>query len=189
MPKQIIRRAKLMQRSCLSCDQREQLSILAQQRVLEHELFSSANIVALYAPVRCEVDTHLLFTAAIAADKCVVFPRVRGALMDFVVVRSRDELLAGAFGVLEPLGDMVVAVDQIDLVVVPGVAFDRCGSRLGYGKGFYDRALSVHPFSCVLVGMGYAFQVVDSLPHEDHDLVLDWLITDRETLAFVGAFR
>ncbi|MDY0190544.1 MAG: 5-formyltetrahydrofolate cyclo-ligase [Desulfuromonas sp.] len=188
MPKYRIRKLQLQTRGCLSATQRSSLSYAAQQRLLHHNLFAAAGVIALYAPIRCEVDTSILMEAALAAGKSVVYPRiVQGKSapdMHFVEINSVADLQPGAFGVLEPQGCEVVAVANIDLMVVPGVAFDRAGYRLGYGKGFYDRAVSSCCSSCALVGLGYAFQLEESLPHEEHDLVLDWLITDHEVLDF-----
>lgn len=189
MPKQRIRQEQLSARVCLSLEQREVLSSRAQQRLLNHDIFADAQTVALYAPIRCEVDTSMLLQAAMKSAKRVVYPRVwrtnAGQTgMDFFEVTSADDLHPGAFGVLEPHTDCAVSVGEIDLVVVPGVAFDRSGYRLGYGKGYYDRAMRARSAKCVLAGLGYAFQLEADLPREAHDLVLDWLITDHETLSF-----
>jgi 5-formyltetrahydrofolate cyclo-ligase len=193
MPKHRIRNQQLQARGCLSVQQRISLSYAAQQHLLNHALFAAAGVIALYAPIRCEVETCLLMEAALAAGKRVVYPRVvQGSSapgMHFIEITSASELRSGAFGVLEPQGCEVVAVADIDLIVVPGVAFDRAGYRLGYGKGFYDRAVSSCFSSCVLVGLGYAFQLEESLPHEEHDLVLDWLITDHGVLSFANNIK
>lgn len=194
MPKHRIRQMQLQARGCLSAQQRVTLSIQAQHRLLGHPLFGESQVLALYAPIRCEVDTCLLLDAALAAGKRVVYPRVRrsssaAACMEFVEVSSGQDLQRGVFGVLEPQGSTVVAVGDIDLMVVPGVAFDHGGYRLGYGKGFYDRVAQGCSSSCVLVGLGYAFQVEEVLPHEEHDLVLNWLITDHEVLHFSNTIK
>jgi len=189
MPKHRIRQQQLSARCCLNAAQRQVYSLEAQQRLLDHPLFAAAQVVALYSPIRCEVDTGLLLKTALDANKRVVYPRVdrdgsSGADMHFVGICSERDFEVGAFGVLEPNGERVVGVSMIDLIVVPGVAFDRSGYRLGYGKGFYDRAVLSRSRGCSLVGLGYAFQVEDVLPHDVHDLMLDWLITDHETLDF-----
>ncbi len=190
MPKHHIRQVQLEARSCLSEVQRADLSCQAQQLLLSHPLFLAAKVVALYSPIRCEVDTCLLLKTALDTGKRVVYPRVEQlpdsatAAMQFVELSSWQDFQPGAFGVLEPQGGMVVAVADIDLMVVPGVAFDRYGYRLGYGKGFYDRVVKLCSTGCALVGLCYAFQVEENLPHEEHDLMLDWLITDHEALSF-----
>lgn len=193
MPKQRIRQRQLRARSCLSAVQRSALSLQAQQRLLEHPLFIAARVVALYAPIRCEVETGLLLEVALATNKRVVYPRVEqvtsAAAMQFIEVNSGQDLQPGAFGVLEPQGLTVVEAEDIDFMVVPGVAFDCSGHRLGYGKGFYDRAVKLCSPNCALVGLGYASQVEESLPYERHDLMLDWLITDHEVLCFANTLR
>ncbi|OQY19727.1 MAG: 5-formyltetrahydrofolate cyclo-ligase [Desulfobacteraceae bacterium 4572_35.1] len=195
MPKQRIRQSQLSVRGDLSPEKRALLSKRAQQRMTGQQFFADAQVVALYSPIRGEVDTSLLLSAAMVTGKRVVFPRViansgnGSQCMEFVEIEVEQGLQLGAFGVLEPQGTTVVGVAEIDLVVVPGVAFDRSGHRLGYGKGYYDRAMHVRSQGCVLAGLAYAFQVAQSLPSERHDLVLDWLITDRETLSFDGVVK
>ena len=187
MSKHSIRQQMLCKRCELGADERDRAGNIIQQLLLVHQLFAAAEVVALYAPIRGEVATSLLFAAAVAAGKTVVYPRVAGNTMDFVMVSDFASLQLGAFSVLEPNGCEIVAADRLDLVVVPGVAFDRCGCRLGYGKGYYDRAFSNiarNQRNCALVGLGYDCQLVAQLPREDHDIVLDWLITDREMLLF-----
>lgn len=189
MPKKRMRQLQLALRRSLTQEQKDEASCRAQGCLLHHDLFNVAQVIALYSPIRGEVETRRLFDAALTAGKRVVYPRVEGERMLFVVVDSRRDLRCGSFGVLEPCGDVVVPVSDIDLVIVPGVAFDRCGSRLGYGKGYYDRAFENRPSTCVLVGLGYAFQLGECLPSEAHDVNLDWLVTDHEILSFDGGFN
>ncbi|MEA3465256.1 MAG: 5-formyltetrahydrofolate cyclo-ligase [Thermodesulfobacteriota bacterium] len=184
MQKKRIRQSQLLMRRRLTEEQRCEAGHRVQRRLLRHDLFATAQVIALYAPIRGEVETCQLLDAALIAGKRVVYPCVEGEQMVFVVVHSRQDLTLGSFGVLEPCGGDVVPAGEIDLVVVPGLAFDRCGARLGYGKGYYDRAFEGRPSSCVLVGLGYAFQLGACLPCEAHDVSLDWLVTDQEMLSF-----
>ena len=188
MPKKRLRRSQLLLRRRLTEEQKCEAGRRAQQRLLRHDLFAATQVIALYAPIRGEMETYQLLDAALMAGKRVVYPRVEGERMVFVVVQSRQDLTHGSFGVLEPRGDDVVPASEIDLVVVPGLAFDRCGARLGYGKGYYDRAFENRPSSCVLIGLGYAFQLGECLPCEAHDVSLNWLVTDHEMLSFDGGF-
>ncbi len=109
---------------------------------------------------------------------------MRDAELEFVRVDSRADLAHGAFGVMEPSGRDLVAPAQLDLVVVPGVAFDRSGYRLGYGKGFYDRALHDTTAKTVHVGLSYEFQLVGALPAEKHDIGMDLIVTEEHILRF-----
>jgi 5-formyltetrahydrofolate cyclo-ligase len=140
-------------------------------------------VVALYAPIHNEVETDALLVAAFAGERQICYPRVDGESLVFIVITSPDDLVGGAFGILEPTGDKIVAPGDIDLAVVPGVGFDRSGYRLGYGGGYYDRAISAGRPN-LLAGLAFDFQLVEKLPAEDHDICLDLAVTNTEMLAF-----
>ena len=184
MPKKRIRRSQIMQREDLTVSQRADLSRRAQLQVVEQEWFVASKLIALYSPIRNEVETQLICNEALASGKRVAYPRIDGGCMVFIEVAAQHDLNLGAFGVLEPRGTVVVPVDLIDVIIVPGVAFDRNGFRIGFGKGYYDRALENRPLSCRLAGLAYAFQVEDCIPNELHDVRLDELVTDQEILHF-----
>lgn len=172
------RRRQLSYEGCLA------QSLRIQQRLLATSEFRAAESLALYSPVHNEVFTEELFHHAREQDKRVVYPRVRGDDLEFARVDRRDSLAHGAFGVLEPTGAELAEPARLDLIVVPGVAFDRSGYRLGYGKGFYDRALHDTSGRTVRVGLCYDFQLVDVLPAEKHDIAMDLIVTEEHILRF-----
>ena len=147
-------------------------------------LFRDARCLALYSAIHNEVSTDEIVWQALASDKSLVFPRVNGEDLEFVVIESPTELISGAFGVKEPKGCNVIPVETIGLIVVPGVVFDQKGHRLGYGRGYYDRALAKCQSSCLKVGFAYDFQLVEELPATDYDETLSMLITESQTLNF-----
>lgn len=179
MPKQILRDALLAQRQQLSAQERSALNRAAQHALVASTLFKQATCIALYSPTRGEVETEVLFSAARKARKRVCYPRVEGERMQFVEVDDLDALSKGAFGLLEPQGGSAASVAGLDLMIVPGVAFDRTGHRLGYGKGFYDRELHAAGFSGVLIGLCFDFQLLDRLPAEPHDVPVDYIVTEQ----------
>lgn len=179
MPKQVFRDELLAQRMQLTIEQRHDLSRDAQRNLVLSSVFSEATCIALYSPVRGEVETESLFAAARESQKRVCYPRVKGERMQFVEVDDLAALSRGTFGLLEPHGTSIVSPAGLDLMVVPGLAFDRTGHRLGYGKGFYDRELHSVGFSGVLVGFCFNFQLLDRLPAEPHDVPVDCLVTDQ----------
>ncbi len=178
MDKQRVRKAFLAQRQQLDDQTYTRLSYLAQHRLLESAIFHRAKALALYSPVRREVATGEILRVARSAGKRVYYPRVNGEKLDFLHVATSADLSAGAFGVAEPTAGDAVDAAQLDLMVVPGVAFSIAGYRLGYGKGFYDRQLATLTAATVTVGLGFDFQLVQSLPVEDHDQQLDYIVTD-----------
>lgn len=179
MPKQVFRDSLLAQRLQLSVEQGHHLSRSAQAHLVLSTQFKEAACIALYSPTRGEVDTGLLFSAARQAKKRVCYPRVVGERMVFAEVDDLASLAKGTFGLLEPQEGCGFPVTELDLMVVPGVAFDRTGHRLGYGKGFYDRELHSVGFSGVLIGLCFEFQLVDRLPSEAHDVPVDYLVTEQ----------
>ena len=184
MPKQTLRRQLLRQRRQLQPEAVFSLGQRIQHRLLQEEAFTQAETLMLYSPIQNEVATDLILRAALRHDRTVVYPRVRGEALDLVRVGSPADLKPGAFGVLEPEGDRSHSVDQIDLILVPGVGFDRRGYRLGFGKGFYDRLLEGSGFNGVTIGLCYGFQLVKELPVEPHDMPVDCVITENDKLVF-----
>jgi 5-formyltetrahydrofolate cyclo-ligase len=152
--------------------------LLIQQMLIAADVFLQAGTLALYSPVNNEVETELLLKTAGAAGKRVCFPRVVSDTLEFRTVNTQAEMVFGAFGILEPNGGEALGSEDIDLLVVPGIAFDRNGYRLGYGKGFYDRKLALMSQEVVSAGLCYDFQLCDQLPVEAHDQPLDCLVTE-----------
>jgi 5-formyltetrahydrofolate cyclo-ligase len=151
--------------------------------LMDLELVAGAERIALYAALPYEIPTRPLFEAFVEQRGAVFLPRTTEPLgLEFFAVECWDALRPGAFGVLEPENDgAAVRLMPGDLVVVPGVAFDDDGYRLGHGKGYYDRAFATELGDApTLVGFGYEFQVVDAVPHDHRDRQVDIIVTDRK---------
>lgn len=181
MPKNSIRRDLLRCRDTLTPANVALLSDLITARLTVHAAFVAAKTVALYRSVRTEVSTANLHEAARAAGKRVTYPRMLGDTLEFVIVDDPATMSAGRYGIFEPATGAVLPVKDMDLIVLPGVAFDRRGIRLGYGKGCYDRALADQDWP-TLVGLAYDFQLVETLPAESYDIPVDIIVTEKETL-------
>ncbi len=165
----------------MSTDECSRLSGRIQESVIRSELFVAARSLALYAACDNEVATGEICRSALAAGKVLCYPRVEadGGLV-FRQVFGECELVCGSFGIAEPRVDFPLhPPETLDLILVPGVAFDLDGHRIGYGKGFYDR--TVHPLegSGRLVGLCYDFQLVDRVAGEPHDVQMDMIITEH----------
>lgn len=146
--------------------------------------YESAECVMLYMPIRSEADLRPLMRMAVQDGKRVCLPVCREeGLMDAVEYTGEETLQTGAFGVSEPVGN-VVAPEEIDLILCPGLAFDGNGGRLGYGKGYYDRYLQkVHAF---LAGICYTECVVEKVPVQAHDRVMQAVVTQTGILRMGG---
>lgn len=182
MPKQALRGQHLAERRSRPSEDCVAASETIQQRFLLLESFHRAECLALYSPVHNEVLTDTVAKRALELGKVLAYPRVRGDELEFVQITSVAELKAGAFGVLEPQGTSLVPAATLDLVVVPGLAFDLAGHRLGYGRGYYDRALAACRAACVKVGFAYDSQLLAALPSAEHDQRLSALLTESRTI-------
>ena len=151
--------------------------------LIDLELARRAKRIALYAALPYELPTRPLFDAVVEKGGAALLPRtVDPPGLEFFAVEHWEDLRPGAFGVLEPQNDgTAVRLMPGDLVVVPGVAFDEDGYRLGHGKGYYDRAFATELGDVpTLVGFGYEFQIVDAVPHDHRDRQMDAIVTDQK---------
>ena len=131
------------------------------------------NTIMAYWPLPDEVDIRPLIQWLVGQGRTVVLPKVTGdETMELRRYTSQADLAEGAFHILEPVGEPFTDYDQIDVVLVPGMAFDAAGHRLGRGKGYYDRFLSSH-FSPLIIGVCFPFQRVAEVPTEDHDVCMN----------------
>lgn len=125
--------------------------------------------VLLYHSLPDEVETHQLIQALAAEGKKVLLPTIAGTELELHEYTCGDSLsTSNLFGIKESQGPLFTSYPQIDLAIIPGVAFTRQGDRLGRGKGFYDRLLP--QLHCPLIGLAFPFQIIDSIPCEPHDI-------------------
>ena len=147
--------------------------------------FLTAQTVMLYHPIPGELDCLPLVREAWRRGKTVLLPKVSAAERRMAAVCWRspdDEMTAGAFGIREPARGEPWPVGDLDLVIVPVLACDRRGVRLGRGGGFYDRFLARDALRATTCGLAFARQLVDALPAEAHDVPLGIVVTDRDVL-------
>lgn len=145
--------------------------------------FILAERILMYHSLPDELSTHA-FLSKWASKKRFYLPRVNGVSLD-ILPYDESRLELGSFHIEEPTGNDVVNIDEIELVVVPAMAYDRKGRRLGRGKGFYDRLLSSS--KATKVGVGYEFQLVEEIPTEPHDINMDIVITQQATILIRNA--
>lgn len=184
MPKRTLRQQMLAHRRALSHDEWLLSSRLAQENLLALEEYSRAACIAVYAAAHNEVDTALIVQTAFTVGKRVLYPAVCGHHMVLRQVEGVEQLSQGSFGILEPCSTGVDhQADGVDLIVVPGVAFDLSGHRIGYGKGFYDRFLQHPGREAALVGLCHDFQLIDGeIPADRHDIRMEIIVTDQRTI-------
>lgn len=137
------------------------------------DVVADASVIALFASLADEPQTHSIIER-LARDKRVLLPRIEGDNMDFYDIS--EGIHHGAFGIMEPSAAMPITPSEIDVMIVPGVAFTRKGARLGRGKGFYDRYLSREGFRAATIGVCYPCQIVEQIPTEEHDKKIEYII-------------
>lgn len=169
-----IRRAAKSAVKALSAQQKADKSTLILSRIASSESIKSAKTVALYASLSDEVQSFELIEL-LSQTKRVVLPRVAGNDMDFYPY-TPSSLKVGAFGIEEPQGSEPISPNEIDVIVVPGVAFTTDGKRCGRGKGYYDKYLSRSGFRAIKIGVCYTEQLAEDIPNEPHDIVMDYMI-------------
>ena len=138
---------------------------------------ADAHTLLMYSALPDEVPTQSLIDELAAQGKTVLLPRVvNDTEMELRRYQGRDSLQAGAFGILEPTGTLFTDYDRIDVAIVPGMAFDKGGHRLGRGKGYYDRFLARVPY-IYKIGLCFPWQMVEYVPTDDYDIPMDEVIT------------
>lgn len=192
--KQAMRRASRARLAGLSAEAVAGRSQAIRGHLEGHHAWRAARVVMAFAPLPGEPDVVALLVEGIRAGKVVALPRVDAASGSMEAVRVRDwglEVRAGVEGagvrgldrVARPAEDgEIVGLGAIDLVLVPGLAFDRAGRRLGRGGGFYDRFLARLPAGVVRLGVGFEVQVVDMVPSGPEDCTVHAVVTEAGTL-------
>ena len=140
--------------------------------------FMIADNILMYHSLPDELST-IKFLKKWQGRKRFFLPRVNGVNLD-ILPYEETRLELGSFHIEEPAGNDVADVNDIELMIIPAVAFDRKGNRLGRGKGFYDRLLATS--KATKIGVGYEFQLLDSLPSEPHDVAMDMIITQKTVI-------
>lgn len=181
--KKAVRKRIIGARQLLSKDEVEEKSALICDAIRKMDCFKNAGTVMAYLPFRNEVDTTPLFFDLWAAGKNILVPVCRPADAALIPcqIRGMEDLEPGTWGILEPKADCrrPVAVDEIDMVIVPGVAFDSDGNRLGYGGGYYDRFIPRLKPGTPTVAVAFQIQIVPRLIPEKYDRLMDWVITEE----------
>ena len=148
-------------------------------------VWKKAASVLLYAPLQDEINVLPLLATGLNAGKLMAFPRFQSDSASYIgcQIEHMGQLTPGQFGILEPRGEAPpVSLKQLDLVLVPGLAFDSGGRRLGRGKGFYDRLLmAVRGAKC---GVAFDQQVLGEIPVESHDILMNFIVTPTRWLSF-----
>lgn len=185
-----IRRYVLSKRDSLSEEIRREKDKKIKDKLIGFSWFKASHKILLYASFRSEVDTIDLVKYCITNGKTTVLPKVdkQNNELKLYEIKDMSELSSGYLGILEPdvSEDRLFSVEDMDCIIVPGVAFDGHCNRLGYGKGFYDKLLSRFKsqglVGKVAIALAYEEQIVERIPVDTHDIKMDKIITDRRII-------
>jgi 5-formyltetrahydrofolate cyclo-ligase len=143
--------------------------------------FNKAKGIGAFASTPSEINTYSILEGSLELGKRLYLPKITKDKNQFYFYNVQDfkKLTKGPFGILEPSGNKPADWEEIDLVLVPGLAFDMTGNRLGFGKGYYDRVLPLLKKSTLTIGLGYSFQIVEKIPTESHDVPLKAVLSEK----------
>ncbi len=187
--KQAVRKSALSMREQLAAGVRAAHSAAITERLLQMPEYRQAGAVLGYMNFGAEFESSLWVERALAEGKRLALPKVNrhtNHLDLYWLDDLENQLAPGLWGIREPVVEnceKLSAPNEVEFVLLPGVAFTRDGARLGYGGGYYDKLLASMARRPVLVAAAFALQVVDSIPQEANDVKVDWIVTERETIA------
>ncbi|MHC1683651.1 MAG: 5-formyltetrahydrofolate cyclo-ligase [Clostridiaceae bacterium] len=166
-------------RELLSEEEKVKQDEIIYKKLIESDFYMNSKVVFIYVSFGKEVDTLRIINKLLEDGKVVCVPKVinKKEGMRAIRINSLNQLIVGYFGVLEPTVEDEMIPENIDLCVLPGLAFDNQGGRLGYGGGFYDRFLCKVSEDTKLIAVAYTFQILDNVPMESYDFRIQGIIT------------
>jgi len=171
----MIRVAKRAERDTEPLMERQKKSLSIAKNALELQLLSKARTIFSYLPTQSEVDTHPILWELPGAT--ILVPKM---IDDKIVACIKKDLVPGYLGIEEPRECEQIPLDEIDVVLIPGIAFDEKGNRIGRGMGHFDRFLK--KVECPIIGLAFEFQIVEKIPTDSYDVPVDMIVTERRII-------
>lgn len=189
LEKKILRKRILDVRNSMLEDEKQKKDNIIINKFIESSYYREACNIFIYVSYSSEINTIEIINRALGDGKNIFVPRTifSDKLMDAVKINSLDNMKKDRYGILEPdEGELHINPDKLDLIIVPGVAFDRQGGRTGYGAGYYDRYFKKisdkKKAKIKKVALAYDFQVIDKVPMDKQDVRIDCIITEKEII-------
>lgn len=185
--KESLRKSLLKKRDSIPPEVRKAKSALIHEQLREIDDIQQANVIFLFASFRSEFDTTGLIRESLENGKRVVLPKVDPEQRDLLLyeIRQPEDLVPGFMGIPEPAGDVPELqrfIQNVDVIVIPGVGYDETGNRIGYGAGYYDHLLSQLNRHLPIIAPAFEEQIVASIPAEAHDIKVHLIVTDRRII-------
>ncbi|MCE5221159.1 MAG: 5-formyltetrahydrofolate cyclo-ligase [Clostridium sp.] len=188
--KKILRKEILAKRDNIDIVEKRKMDKKISDKFYENKYYRDAKNIFIYISYDSEINTKEIINKALKDYKKIYVPRTefKTRLMDAVEIVSLDNLIESEYGILEPsVEEPHINPNELDLIVVPGVAFDRNGGRIGYGAGFYDRYFKKinkdNMKKIAKIALAYDFQILDNIPMNEQDVPVNYIITEKE---FIG---
>ncbi|HBR21453.1 MAG TPA: 5-formyltetrahydrofolate cyclo-ligase [Nitrospiraceae bacterium] len=188
--KKTLRQETLLRRCAIPENIKKEKDDAIRQRIIRLPEFTDAKTILFYASFRSEADTTEMIKTSLNQGKRVVLPKVdkENKKLKLYEIKNMNELVQGYMGILEPSvsEERLTRLDDLDLIIIPGAAFDVSGSRLGYGAGFYDRLLAGIKNKISIIAPTYEEQLVEKIPSEPHDVKVTKIVTDMRVIECKG---
>lgn len=181
-----LRQHILKKRLPLTDQQVANLSSKITRKVLGLKEFKNSRIFAIYLPIHNEVETKSIIDHLLKNKRNIYLPTFDQKTNDYKLSKfsTWQNLVSGPYEILQPNDTESISPLSVDVALIPGVAFSKSGVRLGYGKGVYDRLF--HNAKALKIGLAYQFQIIDEIPKEEHDLLMDVVVTEDSDLRFIS---
>jgi len=179
-----LRKELLEKREKLSKEEVAEKSKQIKERLFELREFKKASTVLFYVSYDNEVNTHEMIKECISTGKNIAVPitNKKDRSLELSKLEKWDDLTSGSYGILEPKKEKIkeIEINEIDLIIVPGVGFDKNGNRIGHGKGYYDKLLKNSKASSI--ALAFEFQILERIPAEKRDVPIDKIITEKRVI-------
>ena len=192
MEKKLVRKEILNMRNNMSNEKRILKDKLIYNLFINSDLYKKAKDIFIYVSFGSEVNTHEIIKKAIIDKKNIYVPKIDMKKKEMIAVKihSITELNVNNYGILEPINvDKDKIANDFDIIVMPGVAFDENGNRIGYGGGYYDKYLEKNIFKAKKVALAYEEQILERIESDFHDIKVDFIINTKKIIKKVGISR
>ena len=183
--KKELRKKILKIRKEMDINKKRKFDNIIHNKFLKSKFYSQCGNIFVYISYDSEIDTKTIIRKALEDGKNIYVPRTNynTKLMEAVKISSLENLIEDKYGILQPTESrLAVELEEIDLIIMPGVAFDNNGGRMGYGGGFYDRYMSKCSKNIQKISLAYDFQILDDVPMDSHDTRVNFIITENKEI-------
>jgi len=183
--KKRIRKEIITKRDSLDLKKKRSFDQIIKEKLKRTQEYKKSNNIFIYIGFGSEIDTAKYIEEFLKDGKKVFVPRTNMVVrtMEAVEITSLKELERNKFGILEPTKDMeAIDKNKLQLIIMPGVAFDIKRGRIGYGGGYYDKYMETIDVSIPKIALAYELQIIDKVPREDHDILPDSIITEKRNI-------